>query len=106
MVGGSSARGREGLERHQWVVEGELYRTFVIFGRRSDYSGVIVQALPKLSLSIKDWRSAPFARGCGSTLVNQHIEERHIGSYWLAVVKGEDIVRLISPVTRLEQVGC
>lgn len=70
MVAVSSARGREGLERHQWVVEGELYRTFVIFGRRSDYSGVIVQALPKLFLSIKDWRSAPFARGCGCTLVN------------------------------------
>jgi hypothetical protein len=71
MVAGSSARAREGLERHQWVVEAELYRTFVIFGRRSDYSSVIVQGVAETFLIDKGEVVCPFCpRPCEDVVNN------------------------------------
>jgi hypothetical protein len=108
MVAGSSARAREGLERHQWVVEAELYRTFVIFGRRSDYSRVIVQGVAETFLIDKGEVVCPFCPRPCEELVNNPLGNVALENIWLAVFKGEDntVCVGISPVTRFYQEGC
>jgi hypothetical protein len=95
MIAGSSAREREGLERHQWVVEGGLLRTFVILGRRSGFwshRSVVAETF----LIDKGLAVSPFCPRLCEDLGKQPIGERRTGSHWVAIVKEEDNGRAIN----------
>jgi hypothetical protein len=107
MISGSIARGRVGLERHQWIVEGALsYPSACLCNTRASvrlFRSHCAALLPEPFLSIKEWPS-PLLPEAEGDLGNGRIEEvaLHwaIWPRWVANIdsrgKGQDC-----PISRL-----